>query len=185
LASTGNPFGVEHIKNNTIPELSKEPTVVYGIDVAKHVDWTVIIGLDIDGNMTHFDRFRGEWSLTEEKIKALPNNIMKVLDASGVGDFLFERMQQQLDGIVGFKFTSKSKPAIIRELIVDVQKGNIKFNNTTAEEMLVFEYKLTAQGHPQYAAQSGYHDDTVLALSMANHYRKQAWANTNWKLYTV
>ncbi len=116
---------------------------------------------------------------------ALPNNIMKVVDATGVGDFVFERLQQQADGVIGFKFSSKTKPALMRELIVDVQQGRLKYNQTTAEEMLVFEYHTTSSGHPQYAAQSGYHDDCVMSLAMANHYRKQAWANTNWKLYTV
>ncbi len=40
LASTGNPFGIDHIKNNTNSTLSTEPTVVYAADLAKHNDWT-------------------------------------------------------------------------------------------------------------------------------------------------
>jgi phage FluMu gp28-like protein len=185
LSSVGNPFGIEHIKYNTITELSNKETIVYAADIAKHNDWTVIVGLDEDGCMTYFDRFRGEWSLTEDKIKALPDAVLKVIDATGVGDFVFERLQQQVNNISGFKFTSKSKPALMKELIIDVQQGRLKFNKVTADEMMVFEYSQSASGHPLYQAQSGFHDDAVMAIAMANHFKKQAWANINWALYTI
>jgi hypothetical protein len=185
LSSTGNPFGIEHIKRNVIQQLSIEETVVFAIDIAKHLDYTVIIGLDEDGNMTYFDRFKGEYSLIEQKIINLPQDTLKIVDSTGIGDVIFERLQQTANNVQGFKFSSKSKPNLMRELIVDVQKGNIKYNETTAEEMMVFEYSLTSTGHPIYQAQSGYHDDCIMSLAMANHYRKQAYNLKHWQLITV
>lgn len=184
LASNGNPFG-KYIRENVIEELSSDATVVYAIDVAKFHDYTVILGLDVEGKQTYFDRYKGEWSLTKNKIELLPANTMKVIDSSGVGSVLFEQLYETCENIYGFTFTMKSKPAIIRELIVDVQQGKLKYINAVAEEMESFEYKLTASGHPLYQAQSGFHDDSVSALAIANHYKKQAWANQNWKLFTV
>lgn len=184
LASTGNPFG-DHIRKNVIEELSNEPAAIYAIDIAKYNDFTVIIGLDDDFNMCHFERFKGEWQFTEQKIKSLPPDVTKVLDATGVGDVLAERLAQEIGNIISFKFTAKTKPSIMRELIVAVQQNKIKYNQTTAGEMESFQYKLSASGHPIYEASSGYHDDTISSLAMANHYLKQAVANRDWRLFSV
>lgn len=185
LATSGNPFGIDHIKKNVITCLSDKPTLVYGIDVAKYNDYTVILGLDEDGNMTYFDRYRGEWSLTKEKIKALPRETLKVMDSTGVGDVIFEEMLCIVPNIQGFKFTVQSKPQLMKELIIDVQAGNIKYNDTTAEEMMSFEYFLTPTGHPKYQAKSGYNDDAICAIAIANRYRKSAIFSKDWKLYMV
>lgn len=185
MADGNNPFGIENIQKNIITELSAEPTIVYGIDIASHVDFTVITGLDINGHMTYFDRFQLPWEVTFSRIKALPENVMKVVDSTGVGDVMFERLQSTTQNIHGFKFTNSSKPAIINQLINDVQKGDIKYNQKTADEMSVFTQVRTSTGYIKYEAQKGYHDDAVMALGIANHYRYQAWANTNWQLYSI
>ncbi len=185
LATSGNPFGMEHIKKNTMSMLSTNETIVYGCDIAKYNDFTVIIGLDEEGQMTYFDRYRGEWSLTKEKIKALPSSILKVMDSTGVGDVIFEELSYSISNIQGFKFTVSSKPQVMKELIIDVQAGNLKFNETTSEEMMAFEYFLTSTGHPKYQAKSGYHDDAICALAIANRYRKQAVGSKYWKLYSL
>jgi len=41
----------------------QEPTIQYGVDLAKSQDWTVIIGLDDTGVVTQFERWQGiPWS---------------------------------------------------------------------------------------------------------------------------
>lgn len=185
LASTGNPFGIDHIKKNIITELSTKPTVVYSADIAKYFDYTVITGLDEDGTMTYFDRYRGEWSVTKEKIKALPPEITKIIDSTGVGDVVLEDLILIVPNLHGFKFTSTSKPQLMKEFIVDLQAGELKYNQAAADEMMVFTYYQTASGHPKYEAQSGYHDDIIMSLAMANRFRKQAFNLKNWKLYSA
>jgi hypothetical protein len=185
MANSANPFGAEHIRANTVPELSKEPTIVYGIDVASHHDYTVVIGLDANGWITHFERFQSPWSVTMTTIQNLPANTLKVVDSTGVGDVIFEQLQQTTQNIRGFKFNSQSKPAIINQLINDVQKGQVKFNDMTAQELNVFEANRTTTGYIKYEAQKGFHDDCVMALAIANHFRYQAFSNTNWKLHYV
>lgn len=185
MATSGNPFGIDHIKKNIITELSTNETLVYAIDVAKFHDYNVIIGLDENGAMTYFDRYHGEWSLTKEKIKALPSSVLKVMDATGPGDPVFEELSYTVTNMHGFKFSGGSKPQLMKELIVDVQAGRLKYNDTTAEEMMAFEYFLTSTGHPKYQAKSGYHDDCIMSLAMANRYMKQAVGSKNWKLYSL
>lgn len=183
MADKDNPFGIENIKKNILKELSPNSTIVYGIDVASHSDYTVIVGLDIEGSMTYFDRFQLPWTITIDRISLLDKSIPKVVDSTGVGDVVFAELQQRTENIQGFKFTSSSKPMIIKQLINDVQKGNVQYNDKTAEEMAVFQYHTTSTGYIKYEAQKGFHDDIVCALAIANHYKYQAYNNQNWKLH--
>lgn len=140
--------------------------------MGKHNDYTVITGLDNEGAMSYFDRFKLPWALTIEKIKALPAYCQKIVDSTGVGDAVYEQLSTTCQNITGFKFTSTSKPQIVMELVKNLELGKIKVNEVTANEMMVFEYKIQPSGHIKYEAQSGFHDDTVMSLAMANHHLK-------------
>jgi phage FluMu gp28-like protein len=181
-----NPFGIEYINQNIVEEkdFSTKPTVVFGIDVARTHDWTVVIGLDEDGKMTYFDRFQTPWEMTKKRISSLPDDILKVVDSTGVGAVLLEALQMTVNNIEGFLFTGKSKPEIIYELVKAVEDKTISYNQITADEMAVFVYKYSSTGHLKFEAASGYKDDCVCALAIANHYRKYYQRVTNWQLYT-
>jgi phage FluMu gp28-like protein len=181
--SSSNPFGLDNINRNTIHTFSNEPTIVYGIDFGRVNDYTVITGLDINGHTTYFDRFLLPWELTKNKVEQLPSDVFKVVDATGVGDVLFEDLSLTCSNISGFKFTGESKPKIIYELIRAVEKGGIKYNQTTADEMMVFQYSYGSTGHIKFGAQSGYHDDCIMSLALANHHRLEAVQLQDWKLY--
>lgn len=180
-----NPFGTDNINRNIIQELSTEPTVVYGIDLAKYNDYTVVVGLDINGKMTYYDRYQLPWTLTQNRIEQLPSNILKVVDSTGVGDVVLENLYQTCQSISGFKFTTESKPKIIYQLIKDVEQGLISYNQITADEMHVYEYKYSSTGHISFNAQAGYHDDSICALAIANHHRIQAVQAQGWKLHFI
>lgn len=182
-----NPFGIEYIKKNIVSEseFSQKETVVFGIDVARNHDFTVVVGLDEEGRMTYFDRFQMTWEMTKERLSKLPAKPLKVMDQTGVGAVLLETLQLIVPNIEGFTFTGQSKPTIIYELVKAVQDGKITYNQTTADEMAVFVYKTTSTGHVKFEAASGYKDDCVCALAIANHYRKYFERVTNWKLYRV
>jgi hypothetical protein len=182
--NSNNPFGTDNIIANTITVLSTKQTKSFGIDLGKHNDYTVITGLDEDGVMSYFDRFKLPWSLTIEKIKLLPQYTLKAVDSTGVGDSVFEQLSTTCQNITGFKFTSTSKPQIVMELVKSLEQGKVKVNDVTANEMNVFEYKIQTSGHIKYEAQSGFHDDCVMSLAMANHHLKQAaLANYSGWLY--
>jgi hypothetical protein len=48
-----NPFGLRHIKQCTF-DLSSEPSICYGVDLAKSFDYTVELGLDKFANTSSF-----------------------------------------------------------------------------------------------------------------------------------
>ena len=183
--NSGSPFGIENINKNIIPVLSTRPAVIYAIDLGRINDYTVIIGLDDSKHMCYFQRFKLPWTVTKERIKELPDNISKVIDATGVGDPVYEDLSLTINNLVPFKFTGESKPRIITELIIAVQKGDIKYNQITADEMSTFEYKVAPSGAIKYSAMPGYHDDCVASLALVNSQWKNYRLLDNWDLWVA
>jgi hypothetical protein len=173
--NTANPFGTAAIERNTISTLSTRPPTVLAADLARVNDWTVIIGLNDEGVMCYFDRFQLPWTQTVDRIKALRERFPTpqiVVDSTGVGSVILEQLQQEIYNVYGFAFTSVSKPKIIHQLIKAVETDQIKFNEATAREMGVLEFKYSSSGNLKYEAASGFHDDAVMALAMANHFKR-------------
>ena len=166
LDNTANPFGGAFITQCTYP-LSTAPVVCYGIDLAKSYDYTVIIGLDKNGSVCHFDRFQKDWRQTVNTILDLPN-VPIAIDSTGVGDPIAEDVARVKD-VEMFKFTSISKQQIMEGLALGIQKRLITFpEGNIPEELSNFEYQFTKNG-VKYAAPSGLHDDCVCALALAWH----------------
>ena len=170
--NSANPFGNAYIKNCIRP-ISSQQIVSYGIDLAKSVDFTVIIGLDNGGNVAYFDRFQMDWHNTKETIRRLP--IAPILaDSTGVGDPILEDLKREGINIEGLKFTSQSKQQLMEGLAQAIQQGKISYpEGVIVDELDIFEYQFTANG-VRYSAPSGFHDDCVMALALA-------WQNHNLK----
>lgn len=180
-ANQSNPFG-KHIDDNVVTEFSTKPTVVYAVDTATVKDWTVCVGLDEDGNITYFDRFRMDWTPTHNRLLLLDKKVPMYVDTTNNESFQIT-LALERPNTFGFKFTSVSKPMIMFKLINAVQKGEITYNEITAKEMKTFEMHKQTSGHVKFGAISGFHDDCVCALAMANHFRLQALAGMNWSLH--
>jgi hypothetical protein len=162
--NVANPFGYAFIQQCTYP-LSTLPAVVYGVDLAKSFDWTVIIGVDKNGSVCHFERFQMDWRQTTQKVLTL----LKVpiyIDSTGVGDPIGEDIARVRD-VVLFKFTSQSKQQIMEGLAVAIQGRRVTFpDGVIKQELENFEYEYTRTG-VRYTAPGGMHDDAVCALALA------------------
>lgn len=180
--NVANPFGIDNIRKNIIDRLSNKPAVIFGIDLAKTTDFTVIIGLDEDGHMCHYERFQLDWTQTKEKIRELPRSTTKHIDSTGVGDVIVEELQKEMSNIVGFKFTASSKPQLILSLIKSIEEGKIKYIEDITDELEVFEYSIGVSGHIKYEAITGFHDDKVIALALANYLWKAKQQTSNWSV---
>jgi hypothetical protein len=166
--NSSNPFGSAYIKQCTFP-ISPEPAIVYGVDLAKAVDWTVIIGLDRNGSVCHFDRFQKDWRQTKQTILSL-NKAPILIDSTGVGDPIFEDLQREGLAINGFKFSSTSKQQLMEGLSSAIQQRKITYpEGNIVNELEVFEYQYTATG-VRYSAPPGFHDDCVMSLALAWHH---------------
>ena len=167
MENAANPFGSEHI-NACVKDGIAGKAEYYGIDLAKSVDWTVIIGLDKAGHVVHFERFQKDWMQTKETILRLPKNLPIMIDSTGVGDAIVEELQKKFTQMHGFKFTSTSKQQLLEALANSIQTKTISYpTGLIKEELEIFEYTFTSTG-VRYSAPSGFHDDCVIDLALAN-----------------
>jgi hypothetical protein len=163
--NVANPFGLDYIRICT-GQLSNEPSVCYGIDLAKSFDWTVIIGLDRFGVVSHFERFQRPWNETKEIIRRLPRGAIKI-DSTGVGDPITEDIQRDRGDVHSFKYTSTSKQQLMEGLAAAIHQRKVIFpEGVIKAELESFEYQMTGTG-VKYTAPPGLHDDCVNALALA------------------
>ncbi len=165
----GNPFGIAHLERARLSNLASGPAVCYGIDLAKSVDYTVIIGLNGSGQVCQFDRFKLDWTGTTATVAGLPD-VPMCIDSTGVGDPIVEELQRKRRNTEGFKFSQSSKQQIIEGLALAIQQGKTGYpgNTVLEDELFSFEYQHTRTG-TRYEAPSGLHDDCVMAYALAVH----------------
>lgn len=167
----GNPFGMDAIDRIKTAHPSDQPTAFYGIDLAKSVDWTWIIGLDKDGNQTESHRFQKDWGATKQTILQIIGNTPTLIDSTGNGDPVVEDIQRQRPHVEGFKFTSTSKQQLMEGLAYAIQNQTMHvYDRTLLNELYAFEYEYTRNG-VKYSAPDGLHDDGVCALALAERCR--------------
>jgi hypothetical protein len=166
----GNPFSMAAIRDCIAP-MSNEKPVVFGLDLAKSVDWTVLIGLDRARKVCVFERFQKPWNDTTETVRRIVGNVPCLTDSTGIGDSILESLQKDRRNFEGFKFTSPSKQQLMEALALSIQKKEIGFpEGVITNELESFEYEYTRTG-VRYSAPSGMHDDTVCALALANFHK--------------
>ena len=162
----GNPFGLDSIAACVAP-LSTSPVKAIGIDLAKSVDWTVVVGLDEDGAVAMLERWQGPWSETSTRIDRMVGDVACLVDSTGVGDPIVEGLQKNRPRLEGFKFSSTSKQQIMEGLASAFQTQRISIpDGWLRTECDTFEYQYTRTG-VRYEAPSGMHDDGVCALALA------------------
>jgi hypothetical protein len=168
-ADGGNPFGEDAILDCKGP-LGDGPVVAWGVDLAKSVDWTVMIGLNAEGQVCGggFERFQRPWKETEDRIVELVRE-PALIDSTGVGDPVVEMIQRRVPNVEGYKFTSPSKQQLMEGLRRAIQRREIQYpEGPILNELLAFGYQYLPSG-VRYTAPSGLHDDCVMALALAVH----------------
>ena len=157
--------------------------VVIGCDVAKHTDWTVLTAMDAEtGRCFAMERFNQlDWPIQKERIVSFARKWRGrvILDATGLGDPIYDDLKRILPDIEAFKLTSGSKTELIQRLIVAVEQRQVSWPaawQVMTSEMKRYEYAIAPTGGITYGAPSGYHDDCVISLALANHRR---WESGN------
>ena len=175
--------------------------VVIGCDVAKHTDFTVLIAMDAaTGRCFGIDRFNHlDWPVQKDRIRSFVRRYRGrlILDATGVGDPIYDDLKRVYSDVEGFKLTPSSKTELIQRLIVAVEQRRVSwpggrgvhessYAKATEDcvsdwevltcEMKRYEYAISPSGGISYNAPAGYHDDCVIALALANHRR---WESEN------
>lgn len=173
----GNPFGIDAIRAAVLTEQSAMEPEVWGIDLAKHSDWTVAYALDAHGHECQVHRWQADWDATERRLERLIGDTPALCDATGVGDPVVERLQRRLPNIEGFVFTSKSKQQLMEGLAGAISAKDIRVHDPiVVGELEAFEYEFTRTG-VRYSAPEGMHDDCVCALALAVQHRAASVSN--------
>jgi len=166
-----NPFGFEHIRKCVKP-LSKEKPLFFGVDLAKKQDWTVIIGLDRNGDIAYFNRFQMDWAITKRECISIIGSSFASIDCTGVGDPIVEDIQRECRNVTGFNYSGGNKKQQLMEgLALSLQQGTISVTEgILQDELEAFEFEYS-QRAVKYSAPSGFTDDCVNALALANQSR--------------
>jgi len=148
-----------------------------GVDLAKHVDFTVIDVLDDTGQQVHFNRLNQlDWPYQKRLIMETAKQYQArvCMDSTGIGDPIFDDLRGVGLDIVGYKFTSESKKKLIESLMLAFEGEKIKLldEQVQTNELKQFGYEITSSG-VKYNAPEGHHDDCVIGLALAN------WARIN------
>ena len=163
----GNPFGLDAIGACIALPLPDAHSVCYGVDLAKSVDWTVVIGLAPSGHVCSYDRFQAPWGATIKRILNRIGDKQTLVDSTGVGDPIVERMQSERPYVEGFHFSTTSKQQLMEGLASAIQRKCVHYpEGPIAQELRDFEYEYTRTG-VRYSAPEGLHDDCVCALALA------------------
>jgi phage FluMu gp28-like protein len=171
----GNPFGLEAVRRQVAP-LSPAVPVAFGVDLAKSVDYTVVLGLDAQGRTCRLERFQAPWDETCARVLRALGRTPALCDATGLGDPIVERLQRAGANVEGFLFSAPSKQGLMEGLAVAIQQGEVTYpDGVVPAELESFEYEYTRTG-VRYRQVEGLHDDTVAALALAVRCKGQGGA---------
>lgn len=147
---------------------------VAGVDLAKYADWTVITIWDYHRkHLVYYARFNNiDWSIQEERIVAAVTRYNKAkvkIDATGVGDPVYERLRKRGIDVDPVRITAPIKEDLIQGLVFAIEKREITFPyiDEMLHEFSVFNIERTKTGNIRYTAQSGHHDDIVMSMALA------------------
>ena len=133
-----------------------------------------MIGLDAGGSVCRFDRYQLPW---EETVRRLTQEIgltPAIVDSTGVGDPIVERLQRELPNVEGYHFSSTSKQKLMEGLAMVIQSDEITYpSGAIVAELDAFMFEYTRTG-VRYSAPEGVHDDCVMALALAVYGRTGA-----------
>jgi hypothetical protein len=134
----------------------------------------VLIAMDAaTGGCLAMERFNQiDWPFQQQRIKdfCLKWKGSLMLDATGVGDPVYDALSRELPDITPFKITQTSKRELVQGLMLAIEKRDVGWPaswDVLTAELERYEYEIGPTGNISYGAPSGYHDDCVIALALA------------------
>ncbi|HVI40495.1 MAG TPA: hypothetical protein VM577_07535, partial [Anaerovoracaceae bacterium] len=175
LAGSGQVFrNINICIGNSLKPAIPGHYYVLGLDLAKLQDWTVLTVIDLNTfEVVFLDRFNQiDWPLQKLRVMETArnyNNAQIHLDATGIGDPLFDDLQRMGLNVEGYKLNNSSKKALIEKLSIYIEQGKIKYpaDPQLMRELEIYGYEQTKSGNTTFNAPSGDHDDMVVSLALA------------------
>lgn len=148
-----------------------------GIDIGFQNDYTVLTALNNNREVIDIERFT---NVTASEVKKRINSFIRsfenpeaLIELNNQGLPIYQDLVEDYDlyqELQGFNTTNKSKGEIINNLVKCFNEKDITIpnNEDLILELESFIYKNTATGLIKFEAASGYHDDMVMSLAIAN-----------------
>ena len=183
IVDGGDVFkNLDSVCNNEIflKEGNEDEDYFMGVDIALGgKDKTCVIIQDENGKVVFIDRWRE--GITTMQIERISNIIDRFDIRRGNIEINQERgiqqaIQREYPVIRAWETTRKSKPQMIQNLAKDIQDGAVELPTRLLDpimyhELSVFTKEYMKAGYIRYNAPEGEHDDTVIALALANEAR--------------
>jgi len=157
------------------PADHKGHELVMGVDWGKVDDYTVIsVGCRTCAQEVALDRFHGiDYRLARQRLAALAEkwNVYDILaESNAMGEPIIEEMQYAGLPVRGFATTATSKPPLIENLVLALEREEVHFlaDPIAKAELEAYEMKTSSTtGRPTYSApEGGVHDDTVIGRAL-------------------
>lgn len=168
--------GVRDCATGEFQEPVKGKIYYGGVDLAKHEDYSVVVIVNRKREVVFLDRFhRVDWSLQIQRIRAASDRFNRaelLVDATGIGDPIFEALRKEGLRVQPYTLTNRSKAALIDNLSMMIERKQITLPRPELapemiEELEAFEYSITDSGNVRTSAPGGQHDDCVIGLGLA------------------
>lgn len=153
-------------------------SVVIGADWAKVRDYAVFVAIDYNATpkkVVGFQRFHGiSYVAAVKELYQFSKNFKQVStiwhDKTGVGEALDDMLGHFPLPFMGFTFSNQSKASIVNGLGLTFEKKDIDIPKwgILLSELATYEVTVSDTGLMRYNASAGSHDDTVIALGLAN-----------------
>jgi len=158
----------------TTPADHEGHMIMAGVDWAKQADYTAVsIGCQTCQMEVAIDRFNQiDFHFQRERIKQLfvrwdVNRAM--VELNSIGEPNFEELQRSGVPVYGFTTTAQSKPPLIENLALALEKAEWRFISDPiwTGELEAYERRVNDNtGRSTYSAPEGMHDDTVIARAL-------------------
>jgi hypothetical protein len=160
--------------DNVVSELEEPSTyVVLGVDLAKHQDFTVLDGINAATRKPCFhDRFNSvSWPVQKQRIIDAYDKFegegiacTVAVDATGIGDVVFDDLEDAGLDCYPVKFTNTWKQQAVNLLSADLERGDAWLLDDQESEFQSYGYEVSeVTGRFKYGAAEGAHDDEVSA----------------------
>jgi hypothetical protein len=156
------------------PDNSLNKVYYVGVDLGftegEKSDWTVVTGLDKNGQLRFFKRFKASGQDLIDKLKAYIGNRVSYIDKTGGGITIYELLKSDCPNLEPYTFNNASKTLCIENLAYYVHSNKIKYPDIPEliDELIGYEIDFTKKGKPTYNnGKSVSHDDSVVSLGLA------------------
>jgi len=168
------------LTNDSWPQKSPNSNIYGGLDIGNREDYSVLTIIDELGRVLFIWRERHmEYSRIVDKVVEICKhyNVRELLvETNGPGDVMFEQIKKAYSRSSPLFQTNQTKENIIRRLMADIEDMNLELPSLSlfpplGDELEIFEYEVLPSGKIRYGHPSGFHDDCVLSLAIANSCR--------------